>query len=301
MTPPKDVSIKIGNVTLSTANIPDNGIDLTKLSEEKKENLSIFDTNDDGKLSRTEVNNAILKFARADRAHTEQDENDPDKSITTRKNGELEDVELRGLYKRKQPLSEAEALELKQEAEQTYRTALAAGVFGGNSDVVNSMTDEAKGLVEMSQSKRTISSYELKNAAKELQKELIRADLIKKKGFEETYNDSWLKDSNGNHYKYNYDKLNFEKVDNVEFVAKDGSYRTRTKNKKGQQISISYDQLTNPTTIKVLNPEGKVYIKSNYAAQVAGLELVDPNSDLYTDQNNVCYYWDNDTHSFVSE
>ena len=34
--------IKIGNVTLSTANIPDNGIDLTKLSEEKKENLSIF-------------------------------------------------------------------------------------------------------------------------------------------------------------------------------------------------------------------------------------------------------------------
>ena len=53
MTPPKDVSIKIGNVTLSTANIPDNGIDLTKLSDEKKENLSIFDTNDDGKLSRT--------------------------------------------------------------------------------------------------------------------------------------------------------------------------------------------------------------------------------------------------------
>ena len=83
MTQPKGVSIKIGNVTLSTANIPKEGIDLTKLSEDAKKSLSIFDTNDDGKLSRTEINNAILKFARADKTHTEQDENDPDKSITT--------------------------------------------------------------------------------------------------------------------------------------------------------------------------------------------------------------------------
>lgn len=299
MTQPKGVSIKIGNVTLSTANIPKEGIDLTKLSEDAKKSLSIFDTNDDGKLSRTEINNAILKFARADKTHTEQDENDPDKSITTRKNGKLEDVELKGLYKRKQPLSELEELAALHEAEQAYKSAMLGVAYGGNSEELAKLTEEAKGLVEKSQSKRTISSYELKNAAKELQKELVRANMIQKKGFEETHNDNWVKDSSGNHYKYNYDTLNFEKVDNVDFVSKDGSYRTRIKNQKGQQILTTYDQESLPTTIKALNYKNGVYIKPNYVAKIAGLELLDPNMDIYLDQNEVKYYWDNDTHSFV--
>lgn len=308
---PKDVSIRVGNVTLSTANVPKDGIDLTKLSGDTQQLLSIFDTNGDKKLSRAEIENGIMKLAAADKTHSEEN---GDQIITTKKNGVLEDIELESLklkvdwskieldhinecevtaHEKKALLKEIKS-HLKEFAEK-----MGISIDEARKQISEIEVDIDKSLYEiqkMKRNKRTADSYEIKGAAKELQKQMVAENEIKKNGLQRTYNENWLKDAKGNHYKFNEQTMKFEKVNNVDYVAKDGSYRTHIKNKKGQQVLRTYSEPAEKNEIKVLNYENKAYIKPDYAAKLAGLTKW---GNGYQNKSDGCLFkWDSEKHVF---
>lgn len=354
MTGPKDVSIKIGDVTLSTANVPKGGIDLNKLNEDTKNALSIFDKNNDGKLSAAEINDAIIKLKSADKTHSEVDVNDSDKTITTKKNGKLDDVELESAkfeYSKKLKVEDLRSMDMNtlnklqkqlneysmediyilsrnknypfEEGRQKLDELITAIRYlnneknnGGSAgriemleSTINSISREMEHLhinlqyvldtlANNPEQKQVASVTQLKNGAKALQKSIIRENEIKKNGLLETYNENWLKDTAGNHYRYNEQTMTFEKIPNVEYVAKDGSYRTREKNEKAQQIVKTYNK-QDKQTIKVLNSENKAYTNPDYAAKVAGLEKTNNGyEEFYEDANNQPYVWDATKHTF---
>mgnify|MGYP004629336433 CR=1 FL=1 len=68
MATPNNISVKIGNITLSTNDIPEKGIDLNKVDKESKTILSCFNTdNDKEHLSASEIRHAISVFASKDK------------------------------------------------------------------------------------------------------------------------------------------------------------------------------------------------------------------------------------------
>lgn len=275
MTKPNDVSIKVGDVTLSTANVPKDGSNLNKLDIIAKNLLSIFDKNNDGKLSATEINNAIIKLASADKTHTEAYLNDPDRSITTKKNGELDDVELETLK------FELKALTLEE------RTEL-SNIFEKQRGKMDRYTHTRTFERCIQDENRTAFIGEIKNAAKELYKAMARENEINKNGLQDTYNDNWLKDKAGNHYRYNPETLSYEKMPNVEYVGKDGSYRTV--NEKGQKIVHGHK------TLQVLNNENKAYINADYAAETAGLTKY--RNGYISEKDGTMYIWNDQKHLF---
>ena len=127
----RDISINVAGNDLTTNATP-GGIDLTKLNENEKKLLSVFDSNGDNKLSQAEINQAILKFDSVDKTRTESvEKGDQIISTTTKKNNKLEDVELKNLHIKNpgQGKKAMEVAEIKEAAKLLYREQLKSNLM----------------------------------------------------------------------------------------------------------------------------------------------------------------------------
>ena len=245
-----NISIKVGSVTLNSNDIPKDGIDLNKASKNSKEILSCFDVNNDGKLSRQEIKNAISVFS-------SKDENIKTDLGTVAKDGVLDDKELSNV--------------------KIYDT----------------------------QQKRAKNVAELKNAAEVLVKNMVR----EKMDLQPTYNDNWAKDSSGTHYKWN--GATYQKQDNVYFVAKNGSYKTKDKtDDKNAFIHTTYMPNGLPKSIQLKTADNKkAYANPNFVDKKVGNHIprgisttIEENGDIHSHiqtPEEAGWRWDKNGNKFV--
>lgn len=251
-----NISIQVGDVTLSTKDIPKKGIDLKKLDSDTKALLSCFDANNDGKLSRSEIHNAISVFASQDKQYTEKVD---DYTLITHKRdhkldkNELNNVKLRTKQK---TISQGDAMAAKLE------------------EAVNTLTGEEvnyKKLANKYLKTQKLNNNGKREAAKRLYFEMVRNKAIQSGKLSATYSKDWLQDANGNHYKF--DGADFKKQDGVYMVAKNGSYKAKLKTDNPNKfVYCNYNQDGEAESIQLRSKDGKkAYANKEHVAKKAGL------------------------------
>lgn len=270
-----NISIQVGDVTLSTKDIPKKGIDLKKLDSDTKALLSCFDANNDGKLSRSEIHNAISVFASQDKQYTEKVD---DYTLITHKRdhkldkNELNNVKLRTKQK---TISQGDAMAAKLE------------------EAVNTLTGEEvnyKKLANKYLKTQKLNNNGKREAAKRLYFEMVRNKAIQSGKLSATYSKDWLQDANGNHYKF--DGADFKKQDGVYMVAKNGSYKAKLKTDNPDKfVYCNYNQDGEAESIQLRSKGGKkVYVNKEHVAKKAGLVT---DGEYYYTKDGKKYSWQN--------
>ena len=270
-----NISIQVGDVTLSTKDIPKKGIDLKKLDSDTKALLSCFDANNDGKLSRSEIHNAISVFASQDKQYTEKVD---DYTLITHKRdhkldkNELNNVKLRTKQK---TISQGDAMAAKLE------------------EAVNTLTGEEvnyKKLANKYLKTQKLNNNGKREAAKRLYFEMVRNKAIQSGKLSATYSKDWLQDVNGNYYKF--DGADFKKQDGVYMVAKNGSYKAKLKTDNPDKfVYCNYNQDGEAESIQLRSKGGKkVYVNKEHVAKKAGLVT---DGEYYYTKDGKKYSWQN--------
>lgn len=255
-----NISIQVGDVTLSTKDIPKKGIDLKKLDSDTKALLSCFDANNDGKLSRSEIHNAISVFASQDKQYTEKVD---DYTLITHKRdhkldkNELNNVKLRTKQK---IISQGAVIEAKQMEEVGSRLM-------GEENYKKIANEYLKTHTKT----RKLNNNGKREAAKRLYFEMVRNKAIQSGKLSATYSKDWLQDANGNHYKF--DGADFKKQDGVYMVAKNGSYKAKLKTDNPNKfVYCNYNQDGEAESIQLRSKDGKkAYVNKEHVAKKAGL------------------------------
>lgn len=239
---PKDFSIRIGDVTLNTNNIPNEGLDYSKLDQNTKNMLSVFDTdNQKGHLSSKELKNLFNFLENHDVTYTEN---------FKRENGDIVETGLR-VHKKNDELDKTE-----QDA--------------ANKDLKNKLSSKIKDNTNVN----------VKDLAVTIASQFKKQQRMHEMGLLDTYNSDFCKDKNGKHYKWN--GTNFEEQKDVFYVSKknnDGSYYTKTKvDKEGRFSQKTYDKEGMLTSIQLKNTQkenGKnktfTYSNPDFVAKKLGL------------------------------
>ena len=270
-----NISIQVGDITLSTKDIPKKGIDLKKLDSDTKALLSCFDANNDGKLSRSEIHNAISVFASQDKQYTEKVD---DYTLITHKRdhkldkNELNNVKLRTKQK---TISQGDAMAAKLE------------------EAVNTLTGEEvnyKKLANKYLKTQKLNNNGKREAAKRLYFEMVRNKAIQSGKLSATYSKDWLQDANGNHYKF--DGADFKKQDGVYMVAKNGSYKAKLKTDNPNKfVYCNYNQDGEAESIQLRSKDGKkAYVNKEHVAKKAGLVT---DGEYYYTKDGKKYSWQN--------
>lgn len=270
-----NISIQVGDVTLSTKDIPKKGIDLKKLDSDTKALLSCFDANNDGKLSRSEIHNAISVFASQDKQYTEKVD---DYTLITHKRdhkldkNELNNVKLRTKQK---TISQGDAMAAKLE------------------EAGNTLTGEEvnyKKLANKYLKTQKLNHNGKREAAKRLYFEMVRNKAIQSGKLSATYSKDWLQDANGNHYKF--DGADFKKQDGVYMVAKNGSYKAKLKTDNPNKfVYCNYNQDGEAESIQLRSKDGKkAYVNKEHVAKKAGLVT---DGEYYYTKDGKKYSWQN--------
>ena len=270
-----NISIQVGDVTLSTKDIPKKGIDLKKLDSDTKALLSCFDANNDGKLSRSEIHNAISVFASQDKQYTEKVD---DYTLITHKRdhkldkNELNNVKLRTKQK---IISQGAVIEAKQMEEVGSR------LMG---------EENYKKIANEYLKTRKLNNNGKREAAKRLYFEMVRNKAIQSGKLSATYSKDWLQDANGNHYKF--DGADFKKQDGVYMVAKNGSYKAKLKTDNPNKfVYCNYNQDGEAESIQLRSKDGKkAYVNKEHVAKKAGLVT---DGEYYYTKDGKKYSWQN--------
>lgn len=285
-----NISIKVGDVTINSNDIPKNGIDLNKLSKNSKAILSCFDTNGDNKLSRQEIENAISLFEA-------QDKQVEGGLRSKEKDGELDEYELANV-KFKKPITKKQLAEI----ELSIVTSMCMESRDITAGYVLENARSAERKVKSSPDANKLVKVEnievKKLAAETLYREMVTVKALEK-GLKRTNNDMWLKDDAGNHYKWN--GADYQKVSNVYYVSKDGTYKTKENiNKKGQKRLATYSPNGRLWSVQARNYKNSIYKNKEYQAKILGLNQDDRDFDYYHPGENLNYtfMWNDESHEF---